>query len=55
MEELIKLVTQKAGISADQAKQAVDAVMGFLMDKLPAPITGQIKSMLEGGNGGGPA
>ena len=38
MDELIKLVTQKAGISEAQAQQAVETVMGFLKDKLPAPV-----------------
>ena len=52
MDELIKLVTQKAGISEAQAQQAVETVMGFLKDKLPAPIAGQIDSML---GGAGPA
>lgn len=48
MEELIKQVTQKAGISDAQAKQAVETVMGFLKDKLPAPIASQIEGVLSG-------
>lgn len=51
MDELLKLVSEKANISVDQAKQAVDAVMSFLGDKLPAPIASQIKSLLSGGAG----
>jgi uncharacterized protein (DUF2267 family) len=49
MDELIKLVSGKAGISEGQAKQAVETVMGFLKDKLPAPIAGQVESALGGG------
>ena len=49
MDELIKLVTQKAGISEAQAQQAVETVMGFLKDKLPAPIASQVEGMLSGG------
>lgn len=49
MDELIKLVSQKAGISQDQAKAAVQTVLGFLKDKLPAPVAGQIDSLLAGG------
>ena len=49
MDELIKLVTQKAGISEVQARQAVDTVIGFLKDKLPAPIASQIDGLLQGG------
>jgi uncharacterized protein (DUF2267 family) len=49
MDELIKLVTEKVGISEDQAKQAVETVMGFLKDKLPEPIGSQVESALSGG------
>ncbi len=49
MDELIKLVSQKTGISQAQAKQAVELVVKFLKDKLPAPIAGQLDAVLEGG------
>ena len=49
MDELIKLVTEKAGISEDQAAKAVEAVMGFLKDKLPGPIASQVEGVLGGG------
>jgi len=49
MDELVKLVTQKAGISEEQAKQAIAQVIEFLKQKLPAPIAGQIDSVLKGG------
>jgi len=49
MDELIKLVTQKAGISEDQAKQAITAVLDFLKQHLPAPVAGQIEGLLKGG------
>jgi uncharacterized protein (DUF2267 family) len=49
MDELIKQVVQKAGVSEDQAKQAVETVLGFLKDKLPAPIASQIEGVLSGG------
>jgi hypothetical protein len=51
-DELAQLVSQKVGISTEQAKQAVATVVGFLKDKLPAPIAGQIDSFM-GGSGGG--
>jgi hypothetical protein len=50
MDELIKLVTQKAGISEKQATQAIETVMGFLKDKLPAPIAGQVEGIWKGGD-----
>jgi hypothetical protein len=46
MDELVKLVAQKTGISQEMAKVAVDTVVGFLKQKLPAPIAGQIDSVL---------
>lgn len=49
MDELIKQVSQKAGLSEEVAKKAVDAVIGYLKDKLPAPIAGQIDGLLGGG------
>ncbi len=48
MDELIKLVAQKTGISADQAKAAVDTVLKFLKDKLPGPVASQIDGILSG-------
>gem|GEM_PF-380860 len=47
-EELINLIVTKTGISKEQAKQAVDIVVNFLKEKLPAPIAGQIDGVLAG-------
>jgi hypothetical protein len=49
MDELIKLVSQKTGISVDIAKTAVETVVGYLKDRLPAPIASQIDGLLGGG------
>jgi uncharacterized protein (DUF2267 family) len=49
MDELIKLVSQKAGISEDQARKAVASVLDFLKQRLPAPIASQIEGVLSGG------
>jgi len=51
MDELIKQVTAKTGISEDQARTAVTTVLGFLKDKLPAPIAGQLDNVVSGGSG----
>ena len=48
MDELVKLVSNKAGISEAQAKQAVDTVIGFLKQRLPAPVAGQIDAAMKG-------
>jgi hypothetical protein len=55
MDELVKQVSAKTGISEEQARTAVTTVLGFLKDKLPAPIAGQIDGVVsgEGSTGGG--
>jgi uncharacterized protein (DUF2267 family) len=52
MDELIKQVTAKAGISEDQARSAVNTVLDFVKSRLPAPIAGQIDSAMSGEGGG---
>ena len=51
MDELIKQVSAKTGISEDQARTAVTTVLGFLKTRLPAPIAGQIDNVIGGGEG----
>lgn len=51
MDELVKLVAQKSGISEDQARTAVTQVLAYLKQKLPAPIAAQIDGVLSGGGG----
>ena len=48
MDELVGLVVKKTGISEDQAEKAVEVVIGYLKDKLPEPLAGQIDGFLEG-------
>jgi hypothetical protein len=52
VDELVKMVADKVGISEAQARQAVEVVIGFLKDKLPPPIAGQLDSVLSGDLGG---
>jgi len=49
MDELVKQIAQKVGISPDQARQAVTMVVDFLKTKLPAPIANQVQAVLSGG------
>jgi hypothetical protein len=53
MEQLIKMVTEKTGISESQAKGAVDAVVSFLKDKMPGGLGGQVESFIKGGGNAG--
>jgi uncharacterized protein (DUF2267 family) len=52
MDELVKLVADKVGISEAQAQQAVETVLGFLRERLPEPIAGQVEAALKGDLGG---
>ena len=51
MDDLIKQVSQRTGLSEEKAKTAVDTVVNFLKDKLPSPIAGQIDNALSGAGG----
>lgn len=53
MENIIKLVCEKTGISESQAKTAVETVVSFLKDKMPGGLGAQVESFLKGG--GSPA
>ncbi|MBK8982133.1 MAG: hypothetical protein IPM38_07380 [Ignavibacteria bacterium] len=53
MDELIKMVSEKAGITAEQAKSATETVGGFVKDKLPAGLGDQVSNFLEGKDTGG--
>lgn len=52
MDELVKLVVKKTGLSEDQAKSVTQIVIDYLKKKLPAPVAGQIDGVLQGGSGG---
>lgn len=58
MDELVNQVVQKTGISQDQARQAVQVVLGFVKDKLPGPVASQVDNLMGGQAGqsgsGGP-
>ncbi len=47
MDELVKAVAEQTGLPEAQAKKAAEAVIGFLKEKLPAPLASQIDGALE--------
>ena len=51
MDELIKQVVAKTGISESQARTAVETVVGFLKERLPAPVAGHVDGALGGAAG----
>ena len=48
MDELVKLVAEKTGLSNEMAETAVKLVLDYVKDKLPAPVAGQIDALLDG-------
>ena len=52
MDELIKTVSEKAGINPDQAKTAVTSVVEFIKAKVPM-VGEQVQALLAGGGEGG--
>lgn len=54
MDEIVKMVAERVGISQEQASSAVEIVAAQLKDKLPGPIGDQIEGVLgSGGDGEG--
>jgi hypothetical protein len=51
-QELVRMVSEKTGIPEDKARMAAETVVGYLKDKLPAGMSGQLDSLTEGGAGG---
>jgi hypothetical protein len=51
MEELIKQVTERTGISEEQARTAVNTVLSHLKNALPASISSHLDSVIGGGTG----
>lgn len=50
MDELVKLVAEKTGLSEEMAQVAVNTVVDYLKDKLPGPAGAQLETLLEGGD-----
>ena len=55
MEKLVQLVAERTGIGEAAARTAVETVIGYLKERLPAPIAGHLDSVLGGGAAGGGA
>jgi hypothetical protein len=48
VDELIKQVSEKAGISEQQARIAVETVMDYAKAKLPPGLASQVEGMISG-------
>ena len=51
MDELIKQVVERTGVSESQARTAVETVVGFLKERLPAPVASHVDGALGGAAG----
>ncbi len=48
MDELVRIVAQKTGLSEEQARLAAEAVLAFLKERLPEPLAAQVTALLQG-------
>lgn len=47
----VNMVAQRTGLSEDKGRRAVDTVEGFSKERAPAGLSGQIDSLVAGGEG----
>ena len=46
MDELVKMVSKRTGLSEEMSRQAVNVVLEYLSERLPSPYGSQIKTLL---------
>ena len=47
MDDLVNVISDRAGITEEQARQAVDAVLDVLRERLPGPVATQVEKALK--------
>ena len=50
MDELVKMVAKKTGLSEEMAETAVNLVLDYVKEKLPAPVAAQVDAVLGAGD-----
>ena len=53
MEQLIQQIQERVGLDREQAQGAAETAVGFIKDRLPDPIAGQVDSVLTRGSAEG--
>jgi hypothetical protein len=53
MNELVNKLTAETGLSQDQAQTVVNSVLGFLKERLPAPLAGELENLINPGESSG--
>ena len=48
MEDLVKAISEKAGISEEQAQQALNTVIEYAKEKVPPAFQGMVDGLLKG-------
>jgi hypothetical protein len=48
MEELVKAISERTGLSETQSRQAAETAVSFIKEKLPEPIASQLDNYLSG-------
>ena len=46
MDELVKLVSEKTGLSKEVSAEAVEVVLNYIKKKLPKPVAAQVDAVL---------
>lgn len=52
MNEIIQRVIERTGLPEDKAALAVEAVVGFIKERMPGPMASQLDSIVGGGSTG---
>jgi hypothetical protein len=52
LDELVNRVAERTGLSQEQARTAAETVIGFLKERLPAPVAGALDGAVKGGETG---
>lgn len=50
MDELVKLVSEKTGLSKEMSEEAVNIVLDYIKKKLPKPVAAQVDAVLGAGS-----
>jgi len=52
MDEIVNLVAQRTGLSPEDSQKAVEAVIGIIKSRVPAPLAAHLDSLIAGGMSG---
>jgi hypothetical protein len=48
MDELVKAISERTGLSEKQSRQAAETAVSFIKERLPEPMAGQLDNLLSG-------